>query len=189
MVDASNINEMKKDMLVDDIEAANEAVKSSKLRQIASGFIYDEDKQAHYIDTARCDAAIDWWLDINKRPAIIFYEFVEQYEHLKLFFHKYMAEDLDAFKKGAAPVLLAQVSSLSHGVDGLQDVCHDALFYHPVWSRDATEQAIGRIWRTGQQHEVDVTTLVCNDTLDDVVVARVEGRAEWMELFKKHLGK
>jgi SNF2 family DNA or RNA helicase len=56
-----------------------------------------------------------------------------------------------------------------------------------MWSRDATEQAIGRVWRTGQTKEVNVTTLVCDDTLDDLVMQRVEDRGEWMKLFKKHL--
>ena len=83
--------------------------------------------------------------------------------------------------------LLAQVNSLSHGIDGLQDVCSDVLFYHPMWSRDATEQAVGRVWRTGQKHEVNVTTLVCRNTLDDLVLDRVEDRGEFMKLFTKHL--
>ena len=97
---------------------------------------------------------------------------------------------IDAFTgphNGNGRVLLAQINSLSHGVDGLQHVCSDILFYHPMWSRDAHEQAIGRVWRTGQTEEVNVTTLVCNDTLDALVMQRVEGRGEWMKLFKQHL--
>jgi hypothetical protein len=35
---------MKKHMVAGDVEAANEAVKSGKLRQIASGFMYREDE-------------------------------------------------------------------------------------------------------------------------------------------------
>ena len=76
---------------------------------------------------------------------------------------------------------------MSHGVDGLQHDYADVLFYHPIWSRDATEQAIGRVWRTGQEKEVNITTLVCEDSLDDLVVSRVEDRAEWMKLFISHL--
>jgi hypothetical protein len=34
---------------------------------------------------------------------------------------------------------------------------------------------------------VTVTTLVCNDTLDDVVMERVAGNARWMELMTAHL--
>jgi len=62
-----------------------------------------------------------------------------------------------------------------------------AVFFQPNWSRDATEQATGRIWRTGQTKPVQIITLVCDDSLDDVVTARVEGNAKWMELFTTHL--
>ena len=184
-------NEMKKDLLVDDIEAANEAVKSSKLRQLASGFIYDEFGEGIHLDHTRLDAANDWFLTCDG-PAIIFYEYVAQYDQLRDRFDRGRAkatENIEDFKAGNYHILLAQINSLSHGIDGLQDVCADALFYHPVWSRDSSQQAIGRLWRTGQNHEVNITTLVCNDTLDDVVMARVEDRAEWMKLFMQHLGK
>jgi superfamily II DNA or RNA helicase len=180
-------NKMKKDMVVGDIEAVNAAVRDGKLRQIASGFAYDEDKNVAKLDSARIDEAVNWWLD-HKRPAVIFYEYVAQGERLEAVFAKHLSGSVDDFINGKGTVLVAQISSLSHGVDGLQDVCHDGLFYHPVWSRDQKEQALGRLWRTGQKHPVTMTTLVCNDTLDDVVIARVEGRKEWMDLFTKHMG-
>ena len=93
------------------------------------------------------------------------------------------------FKAGGKQILLAQINSVSHGVDGLQDVAHNALYYHPVWSRDAWEQAYGRLWRTGQKFPVDITTLICNDTLDDIVVSRVEDRGDYMKLFAAHFKK
>jgi len=179
--------EMRRHMVVDDVEAVNAAVRDGKLRQLASGFLYNEDKEVRWLDTARRDAAVDWWLSIDKRPAVIFYEFVAQGEKLKRVFKRYMTTDVEGFLKGSRPVLISQIASLSHGVDGLQHVAHHALMYHPMWSRDAVEQAIGRLWRTGVRHPVNITTLVCDDTLDDAVLARVEGRGEWMELFVKHM--
>ena len=57
-----------------------------------------------------------------------------------------------------------------------------------MWSRDAMEQAEGRLWRTGATKPVNIYTLVCDNTLDDLVVNRVEDRGVWMKIFKKHLG-
>ena len=187
-------NQMKKDMIADDYDAdaANEAVKSGKLRQIASGFLYTDEikeKKANYFDDARIDATLDWWYDVvNKRPCVIFYEFVAQGEKLNRVFHGVSTNNVEEFKKGKVEILIAQINSLSHGVDGLQNVAHDALFYHPMWSRDAMEQAEGRLWRTGATETVNICTLVCNNTLDDLVISRVEDRGEWMKIFKKHLG-
>ncbi len=166
-------DEMRKHMVVGDVEAANQAVKSGKLRQIASGFMYDDDGEPVRIDSDRLNAAANWWNYLAGEPGFIFYEFTEQLEQLQAVV--------------PANVKLAQITSMSHGVDGLQHNFNKVLFYQPHWSRDVTEQAIGRFWRQGQTKPVEVTTLICEDTLDDVVVARVEGNARWMETFVKHL--
>lgn len=175
-------DEMREHMVVDDVEAANQAVKSGKLRQIASGFMYAQHinsvtgkpyNEIVPLDSARLNAAADWWNYLAGEPGFIFYEFTEQHDQLA----------------AVVPdnVRLAQITAMSHGVDGLQHEFNKVLFYQPHWSRDATEQAIGRFWRQGQTKKVEVTTLICEDTLDDVVVSRVEGNAQWMEKFVQHL--
>ena len=111
-----------------------------------------------------------------------------QGEKLNRVFHKYLSSSIEDFKKGKGIVLVAQINSLSHGIDGLQRVSNDALFYHPMWSRDSMEQAESRLWRTGATETVNITTLVCENTLDDLVINRVKDRAVWMKMFKKHLG-
>ena len=165
-------NRMKKDMFAEDVEAANEAVKSGKLRQIASGFMYREDSIKVSLDTARIEQLKDWVWSLEGRPGLVFYEYIEQSTWF---------DDFDD------DIRFAQIHSMSHGVDGLQYQFSDILFLQPIWSRDATEQAVGRVWLTGQTNPVNVTTLICDDTLDDLVVARVEDRAEFMKLFRKHL--
>jgi hypothetical protein len=165
-------NEMKKHMVTDDREAANQAVKSGVLRQIASGFTYTDDDNTVIYDMARETEVDKWITGLGGRPGLIFYEFVHQ-----------------ALWAGAAPdnITFAQIQSMSHGIDGLQYEYADVLFVQPVWSRDSYEQAVGRVHRQGQMKPVTVTTLCCNNTLDELVMARVEDRGQWMELFKQHL--
>jgi SNF2 family DNA or RNA helicase len=168
-------NEMRKHMVIEDeqdVEAANQAVKSGKLRQIASGFVYNAAGNAVRLDKARLFAAETWWNALGGAPGLIFYEFVEQLEQLAV----------------APPnVTTAQIQAMSHGVEGLQHKFADVLFYQPIWSRDAAEQAVGRVWRQGQTKIVNVTTLICDDSLDGLVIQRVEDRGQWMKLFKQHL--
>lgn len=179
-------NKMRRDMVIEDVEAVNAAVKYGKLRQLSSGFVYtgSSDKQSKLLDTERYHTAAAWVRALDGRKAVIFYEFLAQRAQLE---HLDVCRTIDEFIDGKAQVLIAQIKSLSHGIDGLQHVCADVLFYHPMWSRDATEQATGRIWRQGQQQEVHITTLVCNDSLDDIVVERVQSRGEFMKLFLKHI--
>lgn len=168
-------NDMKKHMVAGDVEAANEAVKSGKLRQIASGFMYrtEDVHSAELLDTARYAAYQSWVDALMGRPGLVFYEYTYQENW--------------GFVSRPDNVRFAQINSMSHGVDGLQHEFADVLFVQPVWSRDAAEQAVGRVWRTGQTKPVNVTTLICNDTLDDLVVERVEDRGVWMERFMEHL--
>jgi len=163
---------MRKDLFADEVEAANEAVASGKLRQIASGFIYDEAGDVRTYDYSRLFKLQE--VLAEGEPTLIFYEFVEQGEQIERLLVEYSHSRA------------VQIQSMSHGVDGLQHMFNRAVFYQPNWSRDATEQAIGRLWRTGQTKPVEIITLVCDDTLDDVAMARVEGNAQWMKLFEEH---
>ena len=167
-------NEMKRHMVIQNRQSSNQAVKSAVLRELASGFFYTDDGLAITLDRARLDEAVKWIADLKGRSGLIFYEFIEQREQLE--------------RCELHNVTLAQIQSMSHGVEGLQHSFADLLFFAPVWSRDQSEQSVGRVWRTGQKNPVTVTTLVCNDTLDDLVLSRVEDRSVWMKLFKQHLG-
>lgn len=196
--------QMKKEMVVGDVEAVNAAVKSGKLRQIGSGFLYDEDGLPEWFDDARMTALGRVWLrGLKGAKGVIYYEYTAQLDQilecLTYFGHtssiiaggmsgKRVEAEMVKFEdpKGSQ-FLVAQINALSHGVDRLQFVCHKALFIHPMWSRDAFEQAYGRLWRTGQEHPVSVSTLACRQSLDPLVLLRGESKSEFMKLFKLHL--
>ena len=170
-------NDMKNHMVAESkgktVDAANQAVKSGKLRQISCGFMYAPDGTRVILDQSRMNAADQWWRALDGRPGLIFYEFVEDGLRLK----SWMPDN----------ITLAQIQSMSHGVDGLQHRFSDVLFYMPVWSRDAMEQAVGRVWRQGQTKAVDVTTLMCDNSVDQIASSRVAGNAKWMDLLRQHI--
>ena len=94
---------------------------------------------------------------------------------------------LTAFKSGAVRLLVAQESTLSHGVDGLQDVCSNMVFMQEPWSADTKIQAIGRLHRTGQTKPVKVYTIECEKSVDQLVALRQDNKAEYMKKFIQHL--
>lgn len=165
-----------------DVEAVNSAVKSGKQRQLASGFLYDEAGHAHEVDRERALQARAWVDSLHGTRGVIFYEFKEQLAQLT---KALTSSTTDRY--GKEQILLAQIQSMSHGVDGIQDHFHRALFLQPVWSRDAHLQAIGRLWRTGQTKPVTIDTLKCEDTVDELVMARDLDNAAYMKLFVAHM--
>jgi hypothetical protein len=81
-------DEMKADLVAKlpeggEIEAANQAVKSGKLRQIASGFTYSETGCAHHLDFERVQALGRVLTLAPADKTVIFYEYTEQLTHLQ----------------------------------------------------------------------------------------------------------
>ena len=194
---------MRKDMMVDlddtAIVAANAAVMTSKLRQMASGFAINEDGMAIDYDNFRAEAMGKWIEELDWKSAIILYEYNHQRTQIQrvlgdmdiLFTAVYGGSDSEgsiaAFKDHSVQILVAQQSTLSHGIEGLQHVCSDLLFFQPCWSKDINEQAQGRIHRQGQKEQVRVTYLVAENTIDEVVLARLENKSQHMDAFMDHL--
>ena len=83
---------------------------------------------------------------------------------------------------------MAQQNTLSHGVNNLQYATSNIIFIHPLWSNDNYKQSIGRIWRQGTPFDkVTVTTIVCDKTVDDLVLTRLDDKAINMTNFLQHL--
>jgi superfamily II DNA or RNA helicase len=188
---------MKKDLLIEsdssDAVAVNMAVLSGKLRQIASGFVITEDEETLEFDTARAAAL----LHNLPESALIIYEYNNQRSHIekalagKKFLSVFGGSDsataISAFKSGNIDYLVAQKSTISHGIDGLQFATNNIIFYHPLWSNDSYLQAIGRIWRQGQKYPVTSTTIICEHTIDEIVADRLISKSDNMTKFIKHL--
>lgn len=72
---------------------------------------------------------------------------------------------IEDFKKDKQ-ILIANLNSLSTGVDGLQLVCHNMAFIELPPRPSDMEQAIARIERMGQKNNINVYYLLSKDTID-----------------------
>ncbi len=75
----------------------------------------------------------------------------------------------DEFGKTKWRVLIAQIQSLSEGVDWLKDVCRCEIIASPAEDNVMNEQAEGRLHRPGQMSPVQRWRLVSEGTIDDEV--------------------
>lgn len=73
-------------------------------------------------------------------------------------------------------ILLAVVSAIAEGVDGLQDACHTEVWLSRDPSLVINEQAQGRLHRSGQKRGVVRYLVQCPGTIDDTVVGRLAER-------------
>ena len=180
------------------IVAANAAVASSKCRQIANGFIYDENGVATRIHEEKLEVLKDLIEELSGEPLIVTYEFQEDRDLLKEALKcpsistgnaKRDDETIERFRRGGHPVVIGSTASISMGIDGLQDVCGHMVMFGVTWKLIDYLQVIDRIRRQGSAHSsVIIHRILARGTVDERVVRRLNEREgemiDFMELLE-----
>jgi hypothetical protein len=179
---------MKKDYLVElggaEITALTAAAVTSKLQQMAGGWVYDtvseasdkagvfkSYKYAHWFSTHRFDM-LDEILEGNQQDnTILVYNFVEELAQLKTRYpHLWTLDDgADVVKRwndNKIPLLAVHPKSAGHGLN-LQYGGNKMVFLSLPWSLELYEQTVGRIHRGGQERDVWVYVMLTNKTIDE----------------------
>lgn len=82
---------------------------------------------------------------------------------------KQKAEAYEAFLNSPdCRVLIGQITSAGTGIDGLQKVCHHMVQVEIDWTKTKEEQALWRVSRLGQEHDVLYDRLIAQGTFDEV---------------------
>ena len=208
MADRKPYEKMKKDLAYEfpeaKIVAQNAAVVSGKLRQMASGFIYETHKVANpaspgkfivtqtpiWYSSHKFDL-LDEVIEENQHaPTIVVYNFQEELAEL---LRRYpTAETIDAdnvierWNAGKVPLLLLHPKSAGHGLN-LQFGGSKMIFVSLPWSQEEFEQTIGRLHRSGQQHAVYVYVLLTRNTIEERMLATLGDKKALSQLALQEL--
>lgn len=183
MDDRLPYEKMKKDFVVQfgntQIAAVNAAVVTSKLQQMASGFIYDAQTIPTWFSKHKFDR-LDELLEENQRAnTIIAYAFKEELAELKRRYPKAVTlDDDDAITRwndGKVELLLVHPKSAGHGLN-LQHGGSKIVFLSLPWSLELYEQTIGRLHRSGQKHDVWCYVMLTNKTVDERIWATLHDK-------------
>jgi SNF2 family DNA or RNA helicase len=164
--------EMEQTFVSGAVSAANTAVLAGKLRQMANGAVYDDQRYPHWIHDAKLDA-LEEIVDQGE-PVLCFTEF--QHDQLRIMDRFPQAVVFDgektmaAWQAGKIKLLLMHPQSGGHGVDGLQFGGNVVVWFALPWSLDAYEQATARIHRSGQDKNVIVHHIVAKNTIDEKIM-------------------
>lgn len=175
------------------LEAFNAAAKSQKLLQIANGAVYLEPgkpewREVHDLKLQALDEIIE---EAGGEPVLVAYNFKSDLARLK---HVYPdAVDVGTSKglldaqSGKGRVWLGHPASMGHGVDGLQDHCRILAFFGHNWNLEERLQILERIgpvrqMQAGRKKVVFVYNIIAADTVDEVVLERIESKREVQDL-------
>lgn len=179
---------MKKKLLIElknvEITAANAASLSGKLSQIASGAIYDDDKNIISIHDRKLDALEDIIEAANGNPILVAYWFqhdleriIDRLSRLKLKYSTlYKAEDIEKWNKCELQIGLIHPASAGHGLN-LQFGGYNLVWFSIPWSLELYQQTNARLYRQGQKSNVVVIQhIVTKGTIDEKILVALSSK-------------
>ncbi len=165
-------DEMVADFEGKEIDAVNAAALSNKLLQMASGFIYDEEKNFYEIHNKKLYALEDLIEGANGNPVLIAYWYKSDKIRIsKRFNVREIKTDKDIadWNNGKIPIALIHPASAGHGLN-LQDGGSTFIWFSLTWSLELYQQTNKRLYRQGQKNTVIIHHIVASGTIDERVM-------------------
>lgn len=180
---------MEKELLLEfaaepDVVALNAAALMTKLLQITSGAVYDEDGGIRPIHDAKIESLVKLRKRLGTEPLLVLVSYKHEMERVlraSPCAERFDEKRLPEFRTGRIRTWVADFRSLSHGIDGLQDACSHICWFTPPWSRERYDQSNARIARTGQGKPTFIHRLLVPGTADDAVVEALRSHGEEKE--------
>jgi SNF2 family DNA or RNA helicase len=172
--------------------AANAAAVTSKLQQMASGFVYDSQRVATAVPGQFAATKQSIWFSSHKferldelleenqhANTILVYQFQEELAEIKRRYPKAQTLDdekaIERWNAGHIELLAVHPKSAGHGLNLQHGGCVMAFISLP-WSLELYEQTIGRLHRSGQLREVWVYILAAENTVDEKIFAALHDK-------------
>ena len=173
---------LKADMVLkledEEIDAVNAASLSNKLLQMASGAVYNDDKESIHIHDRKLDALEDLIEGANGKPVLIAYWYKSDLKRIKDKFdvrELKTSEDFKEWNQGNIPVAIIHPASAGHGLN-LQAGGSTLIWFSLTWSLELYEQTNARLYRQGQKETVVIHHILTKGTIDEDVMKSLENK-------------
>lgn len=157
-----------------EIEAETAAALNQKLLQLASGCVYDGEKNTHWVHDHKIEDLKQLVDELDGEPLLVSYWFKSSLALLKKAFPKARVMDkegrlVNEWNKGKIKILLVHPASVAHGLN-MQKGGHNLYIFDIFYSLELYLQLIGRLARQGQTKVVRVHHATTLGTVDAVAV-------------------
>lgn len=183
--DRAPYEKMKADYVVrfgdERVTAQNAASVTTKLQQMASGFVYNRDSgaQSIWFSDHKFDRLEELLAENQRANTIIAYTYQEELAELKRRFPHAQTIDsenaVERWNKGEIELLLVHPKSAGHGLNLQHGGCH-MVFLSLPWSLELYEQTVGRLHRSGQRHDVWVYVMLTDKSIDERIWAALHDK-------------
>lgn len=202
----SAYNEMKRELITEisgkNIVAQVALSKIMKLREIASGFAFDDKSIARDINpgpSSKMKELMEVIEDIGDRPVIVWCQFKHEVAWIEKVLSaiaptvtlysetKDRNDSITAFQDGRARYLVAHPRSAAHGLTFVN--CSYQVFFSLDYSYEAYEQARARIHRAGQVNKCTYIHIVARNTIDEDILDVLERKCDVSEILYRMVKK
>lgn len=183
------------------IVAANMAVASGKLEQIAQGFLYEElgSTTATRLHDEKMDALLEMLDAAGGEPVMVAYNFVEDLARLQQEFpgipyygsgttDRQAVEYESAWNERRLPLLAVHPASVGHGLN-LQYGGSNLFWYGLTWSAELYDQLLKRIHRPGQTRPCFSRPILMRGTVDELKYERVRNKISAQAAFQRFINE
>jgi SNF2 family DNA or RNA helicase len=198
-------NDMEKEMFMalesgHEVEAFNAASRTIKCLQIASGATYVGNSNIDWeeLHDGKIQALESIVEEASGMPVLVAYHFKSDLSRLQKAFPAGRVLDsnpatIDDWNSGRVPVLFAHPQSAGHGLN-LQDGGNILVYFSHWWSLEERMQIAERIGPTrqmqaGYDRPVFVHNIIARDTVDELVIERVNSKRDVQEILLEAMKK
>lgn len=155
------------------VTAGSAAVLHGKLRQLASGHVYDDAGAPHALDPGKPERFREL-VESIEGPVVAAYHWLFEQDWMRKQWGKHFAEVREAgawdrFLAGKVKVLALHPASAGHGLDGAQRVCNQLVWTSVPEDLELYRQTNGRIRRPGQGKTCFIHLLIAPGTREQEV--------------------
>ena len=162
-----------------EVTAANAAVLSGKLSQLANGAVYDDEGEVRIFHERKLDALEDLIEAMNGRPVLVAYWFnhdrkriTDRLRQMDVSWNTLTTSDaIEKWNRGELQVGLIHPASAGHGLN-LQSGGSHLIWFGLTWSLELYQQTNARLWRQGQESgTVVIQHILTDQTIDRSILA------------------
>ena len=167
-----------------EVVAVTAAVLVNKLLQVTSGAVYATDERdpskrtVEHIHSKKIDALAKVVKDNPGEPILVFCQYLHEKDRIMDKFPQaevFREGSLKRWNAKKIPILIAHPKSIGHGLNA-QDGGHIIVWFSLGYSRALYDQSNARLARFGQKHETIIYRIICNELVDEAVIASLENK-------------
>jgi SNF2 family DNA or RNA helicase len=162
----------------------------TKLLQMASGFLYDDEKKIYWVHDMMIDA-LEEIVEIAGDNILVFVNFRAEIDRIQKRFKDarmlISPQDLKDWNDRKIKIAVSHPASTGHGLN-IQLGGHTIVWYGLNWSSELTLQAEGRLYRQGQPSDkVIIHRLMVGGTIHKHVKELLEGKISRQDVLMEHV--